>query len=202
MEETLQTIGEKLVKLDEKLDQKVDAFGKRFDEKLDAFGKRFDEKLDAFGKQVDEKLDAGFSAVAVHFGKIDEHFGRIDEHFGRIDEHLTRIDGRLLQFDGRFKQNDDRFGRIEKRIDDLERRVLTGFEEVKGGLTLVAERVDDFLKKDTANSAAHAKFDQMLENHDNRIIALETGHVRRAPESHESPPRSGPALTNSDHDLE
>jgi hypothetical protein len=32
LEETLQTIGEKLVKLDEKLDDRLDAFGKRFDE--------------------------------------------------------------------------------------------------------------------------------------------------------------------------
>jgi predicted nuclease with TOPRIM domain len=141
MEETLQTIGERLIKLDEKLDKKLDAFGQRFD----------------------EKLDAGFTAVAVHFGKIDERFTRInerftkiDERFTKIDEHLTRIDGRLLQFDGRFKQHDDRFGRIEKRFDDLEHRVATGFEDVKGGLTPVARACG----------------------------------------------RSGPALTNSEHDVE
>ena len=201
MEETLQTIGEKLVRLDERIGDKL----LKLDEKV----VKLDEKIDAFGKKFDEKLDAGFTAVAVHFGKIDERFARIDDRFTKIDdrftkidEHLTRIDGRLLQFDGRFKQHDDRFGRIEKRFDDLEQRVRTGFDDVKGSLRLVAERVDDLVKKDAGNSAAHAKFLQMFEDHDNRILALETGHVRRAPESVEAPPRSGPALTNSEHDSE
>ncbi len=190
MEETLQTLGEKLVKLD--------------------------QKLDAFGRKVDDKLDAGFTAVAEHFGKIDERFQQVDEHFQQVDKRfqqvddrlqqmdtrLNQIDGRVARFDARFRQSDDRFGRLEQRFDNLETRMLTGFDDVKGGLKLVAGRMDDFVKKDIANSRAHAQFEQMFVAHDTRILALETADRRRPPETPEPRPRSGSGLTNSDADIE
>src|SRR5689334_4901644 len=95
MEETLQTIGEKLVKFDWKLDAfaktvdaKLDAFGETVDAKLYelyAFGEKFDAKLHAFGETFDEKLNAGFTGVAQHFAKIDERFEAVDKRFDVVD---------------------------------------------------------------------------------------------------------------------
>jgi hypothetical protein len=53
-------------------------------------------------------------------------------------------------------------------------------EAVDAKVDLALERLDDLLKKDVANSAAHARMDTRIDTHDLRITALERGESRQS----------------------
>jgi hypothetical protein len=132
-----------------------------------------------------------------------------------MEETLQTIGEKLSRLDGKVGALDQKVGALDQKVGALDKKVETGFVQVntridglsirfdvmKGNLQLVLERFDDFVKKDENNLGAHKKFEERFMAHDNRLLALETGHARHVSESAEPPPRSGPALTNSDPDL-
>ncbi len=72
-------------------------------------------------------------------------------------------------------QVDKRFEQVDQRADDLKTHLTIKIEAVDDKVGLLLERMDDFLKRDVGNSAAHARMDMRIDAHELRITALERG---------------------------
>jgi hypothetical protein len=83
-----------------------------------------------------------------------------------MEETLQTLGGRMDRMDLRFEQMEDRFERLSNET-------LIGFEQVQERLTLILERIDDFVKRDETNVREHSRIDKTLGDHDLRILALE-----------------------------
>ena len=84
-----------------------------------------------------------------------------------------QIDARFVQVDQRFEQVDKRFEQVDKRFDEVKSALGTQIDAIGDKVQHAIERLDDVLKKDVSNSAAHARMDTRLDNHELRILALE-----------------------------
>ncbi len=107
--------------------------------------------------------------------KIDALGVAIDKRFEQVDKRFEQVEKRFEQVDKRFAQVDKRFEQVDLRIDDLKTHLTIKIEAVDAKVGLALERMDDFLKRDVANSAAHARMDTRIDAHELRITALERG---------------------------
>ena len=85
----------------------------------------------------------------------------------------TKIDALSASVDQRFEQVDKRFEQVDHRFDELKGQLQSQIERVEGKIDLLVEGFANLAKKDAANSAAHRRFDQRLDNHETRLAALE-----------------------------
>ena len=63
---------------------------------------------------------------------------------------------------------------LPTRLDELKSGLQTQIEAVDTKVSLVLEKVDHLIKRDIYHSVVHARFDQRLEDHELRLIALES----------------------------
>lgn len=68
----------------------------------------------------------------------------------------------------------ERFDSMEVRSDELKSHLRVEIEALDSKVQLALEKLDHLIDRDTANTGDHARFDQRLENHDVRILALES----------------------------
>ena len=144
MPETLDTLAEKVVALTTAVDRRFDAVDKRFD-------------------AVDKRFDA-----------VDERFAAVDGRFDAADKRFDAADKRFDAVDKRFDVADKRIDAVDDRFDELKAELRTQIEAVDAKVALVLEKVDDLIKRDVRHSVAHARFDQRLDNHELRLLALES----------------------------
>jgi chaperonin cofactor prefoldin len=91
----------------------------------------------------------------------------------KIDALSASVDQRFEQVDQRFEQVDRRFEQVDHRFDELKGQLQSQIERVEGKIDLLVEGFANLAKKDAANSAAHRRVDQRLDNHETRLAALE-----------------------------
>jgi chaperonin cofactor prefoldin len=103
----------------------------------------------------------------------------LDTLAAKIDALGERIDARFEQADKRFEQVDKRFEQADDRFADLKAHLSIKIEAVDAKVSLTLEHIDDHLKKDLANSVAHARLDTRIDAHELRITALERGDRRK-----------------------
>ena len=75
----------------------------------------------------------------------------------------------------RFEQVDQRFEQVDPRFEEVKAQLKVQIEAVDSTMHLVLERMDEFLKCDVGNSAAHTRMDTRTHAHKLRITALEPG---------------------------
>jgi chromosome segregation ATPase len=198
MAETLDTLGEKIAAL-------TVSFGE-VRKQLDGHDKRFDqidrhfEQIDTRFEQIDtrfEQIDTRFEQIDTRFVQIDTRFEQIDTRFVQIDTRFVQIDKRFVQIDKRFDQVDQRIAQVDARVSQLDQRVDEQgsslrilIEAVDSKVDLVLEKVTHLMHRDVHNSAGHAHFETRLDNHELRLIALESGH-RPPPASPDAGDRGG-----------
>jgi chromosome segregation ATPase len=125
------------------------------------------------------KIDALGDAIDKRFEQIDRRFEQVDTRFEQVDTRFEQIDTRFEQIDTRFEQIDTRFGQVDGRFDELKTQLGVKIEVVDSKVGLLLERMDDFLKRDVGNSAAHARIDMRIDAHELRITALERGERQK-----------------------
>jgi archaellum component FlaC len=127
-------------------------------------------RIDAFATSVSQRFDG----IDQRLTGIDTRFDGIDTRLAGIDTRFDGIDMRLDGIDQRLAGIDTRFDGIDTRLVDLKAELLIRIEAVDTKVGLVLEKVDHLIHRDVANSVAHARFEQRLDNHELRIIALES----------------------------
>ena len=102
--------------------------------------------------------------------QVDTRFDKIDERLNQMDKRMDAMDARFDQIDKRFDQIDKRFGQNDKRFDDVEKDVSDSLESIINyfSKSIGTNNVNKFKSK------SHM---QILENHENRISALESKRV-------------------------
>lgn len=90
---------------------------------------------------------------------LDLH-GAVSLFSKNTDERLKRLEGRFDNLEGRFDGLEGRFNRLEGRFDQLEGEMHRRFERVESTLVL--------------HSAALNRIERRLDNHSDRITALES----------------------------
>ena len=156
------------------------------------------ETLDTLG----EKLAAGLAAMAVRFDTVDERLERVDQRLERVDQRLAGVDQRLdgvaqrlggvdqrldgvdQRFDGVAQQFEgvahqlaginERFVSVDRRFDELGSSLRTQIEAVDSKVGLVLEKVEHLITRDRHHSAVSARLDTRLDDHELRLIALES----------------------------
>jgi chromosome segregation ATPase len=125
-------------------------------------------KLDALGERIDKQ-----------FEQVDRRFEQVDRRFEQVDRRFEQVDSRFEQVNRRFEQVDGRFEQVDRRFDDLKAHLTIKIEAVDAKVNLALEHIDDFLKRDVANAAAHARIETRADGHEIRITALERGDRRK-----------------------
>lgn len=64
------------------------------------------------------------------------------------------------------------------QVDEVKSGLRTQIEAVDAKVELVLEKVDDLIKRDIYHSVVHARFEQRFENHEMRLMTLQS---RRKP---------------------
>ncbi|CAN5507386.1 hypothetical protein BH23ACI1_BH23ACI1_21380 [soil metagenome] len=97
----------------------------------------------------------------------------------KIDALSATFLARFDAVDRRFDAVDRRFDAVDQRFDELKAELRTEIEAVDTKVDLVLEKIGHLMSRDISNAAAHASFDQRLENHDLRIRAIESSADHR-----------------------
>jgi hypothetical protein len=101
---------------------------------------------------------------------LDTLGAKIDRLATRIDNVDTRLSARI---DALATRIEDVNGGVLGRIDDAKTAVLVRIEGVDAKVDLALEKIDHLVERDAANTSAHERFEQRLDNHELRLIALE-----------------------------
>ena len=149
------------------------------------------ETLETLG----EKLTAGLAVMASRFDTVDQRLERVDRRLGAVDQRLEGVDRRLGEVDRRFGEVDkrfdgvakqfdgvakeftgihDRFKSVDRRLDELGSSLRIQIEAVDSKVGLVLEKVGHLMARDIHHSGVNARVDTRLDNHELRIIALES----------------------------
>jgi len=142
-----------------------------------------------------EKLTAGLAAMARRFDTVDQRVERVDQRLGGVDQRVERVDQRLAGVDERLGVVDQRLEGVNQRLDGVDQRfdgvaqqfvgvdrrfdelgssLRTQIEAVDSKVGLVLEKVEHLMTRDRHHSAVNARVDTRLENHELRLIALES----------------------------
>ena len=90
--------GDRITRLEEKVDarfaafeEKVDARFAAFEEKVDARFAAFEEKVDARFAAFEEKVDARFAAVDARFAEMEVRFDEMGAEIDEISENMAAV---------------------------------------------------------------------------------------------------------------
>jgi hypothetical protein len=115
-----------------------------------------------------------------------------------MDAPFEQVNARFQQVDARFEQMDARFARVDARFDTLETRMATEHDTTRRHMEMLVEQLkaeyrlgfDKMLAYDQQlaslnawNSREHTTFVATLDDHEDRIKALEAPS-----KSHDDPP--------------
>jgi chromosome segregation ATPase len=121
-----------------------------------------------------EKIVALTAAMGRGFEAVDTRFDAMDTRFAGVEDRLDRVEARLDSNDTRFVSIDQRFDGIDQRFDELKSELRTRIEAVDAKVGLVLEKVTDLTVRDARHSAVHVRHEQVLDNHELRLRALES----------------------------
>lgn len=107
---------------------------------------------------------------------LGEKIAALTTSVGEVRKTLDAHDRRFDQIDKRFDQVDTRFEQVDRRIDQQGSSLRTLIEAVDAKVDLVLEKVTHLMQRDLYNTAGHARFETRLDNHELRLIALESAH--------------------------
>ena len=135
------------------------------------------ETLETLG----EKLTAGLAAMARRFDTVDQRLegvdrrlAEVDRRFDGVDQQLAGIAKQFESFDNRFEGVAKQFESVDKRFDQLGSSLRTQIEAVDNKVGLVLEKVQDVIERDVHHSGVNARVETRLDNHELRLIALES----------------------------
>ena len=110
------------------------------------------EKITALAKTIDER----FAQVDQRFAQVDRRFAQVDQRFGETNAQITAL-----------------AKTVDRRFDETESRLGVKIEAVDAKVTLVFDAVIALRELSDTNTKDHERFNEHLENHDIRILALE-----------------------------
>lgn len=120
MIEEVKTILDKLDKMDENLNGRLD---------------KVDDRLD----KVDDRLD-----------KIDDRLDKVDDRLDKIDGRLDKVDERLDKIDDRLDKVDDRLDKIDGKTTDIqmtiENEISKNIRIIAEGHLDLSKKLDEALK--------------------------------------------------------
>jgi chromosome segregation ATPase len=138
------------------------------------------ETLDTLGEKI-AALTTSVGEMRKQLDGHDQQFVTIGQRIDQVDTRLDQVDTRLDQLDTRLGQLDTRVSEVDARVDQQGSSLRTLIEAVDSKVDLVLEKVSHLITRDIHNSAAHARFETRLDDHELRLIALETGAHGAAP---------------------
>lgn len=148
--------------------------------------------------ELKKAMDARFDRVDARFQQVDARFEQVDARFEQVDARFAQVDARFDQVDARFDQVDTRFARADARFDRLEARMATEHDTTRRHMEILVEQLkaeyrlgfDKMLAYDqqlaslnATNTREHTTFVAILDDHEDRIKALEPPS-----KSHDDPP--------------
>jgi chromosome segregation ATPase len=129
-----------------------------------------------------EKFDKRFEQVDQRFAQIDERFEQVDQRFAQIDQRFEQVDQRFAQIDQRFAQVDERFTKIQRelteRIDDVETRLSVKIEVLAEEIKIGFDGINGLVERNARFRVTQAKHTIRLDDHEARILALESARTR------------------------
>jgi chromosome segregation ATPase len=161
MPETLESLATKITALTEVVKAGFTDFAGRFNQVEERFDK------------VDERLDT----VDGRLNKVEERFDKVDGRLDRVEGKFDKVDGRFNIIDGRLDKTDDRFtsleASIDRKLDEMRSQLGVKIEAVDARVVQVYDAVIALTSHEKQNRKDHKRFDEKLEEHDVRLLALE-----------------------------
>lgn len=114
-----------------------------------------------------ETLDTLAEKIVALTTSMDSRFDGVAKRFDAVD---TRFDG----VDNRFDGVDTRLEAVDQRFDEVKAELRTQIETVDAKVGLVLEKVTDLIKRDVRHSLVHVRHEQVLDEHEIRLSALES----------------------------
>ncbi len=109
---------------------------------------------------IAERITALAKSIELRFTRVDERFDSVDQQFTSVDQHFTSVD--------------QHFKSIDQRFDEMKAQLGVKIEAVDANVTLVFDAVMSLQKHAENNAKDHQRFTERLNNHDVRILALES----------------------------
>jgi len=128
------------------------------------------ETLDTIAEKI-TALSTRFDGVDTRLDGLDARFDSVDARFDGVD---TRFDGVVMRFEG-----------LDQQLVELKSGLRTQIEAVDAKVGLVLEKVTDLITRDARHSVVHARFDERFEDHEVRLIAVESSRAPSAKTSDE-----------------
>ena len=90
---------------------------------------------------------------------LDKKFNKIDKKFDGIDKKFDGIDKRLNGHD--------------KQFDDIKGQIKNKFDKVLNGQDKIFKKLTDLEDENTVSTELYKKHDEKIEEHSERMLALE-----------------------------
>jgi glycine cleavage system regulatory protein len=113
---------------------------------------------------VPETLETIAEKITALGKSIDQRFAKVDQQFAKVDQ----------QFAGVGQQ----FKSIDQQFEETKAQLGVKIEAVDAKVTLVYDAVISLQKQADTNARDHQRFTERLDNHDVRILALESKPAR------------------------
>ncbi|HSC26537.1 MAG TPA: hypothetical protein VLD67_04640 [Vicinamibacterales bacterium] len=127
------------------------------------------------------KIDALSISIDKRFDGVDKRLDGVDKRLVGVEKRLDASDARFDGLEKRLDASDNRFDGFEKKLADVRNELLIRIDGVDSKVGLVLEKVEDLIKRDVGNSVTHARFQERLDDHELRLIALEGGREQPGP---------------------
>ena len=118
-------------------------------------------------------VEARFTGTDNRLTGIDQRFDGVDQRLDGIDKRFDGVDDRFAGIDQRFDGIDQRFDGVDQRFDELKSQLKTEIESVRDDIRIVAEGFATQATESLRNADDHKKFNERLDRHDLRLLALE-----------------------------
>ncbi|MCG2808933.1 MAG: hypothetical protein L6275_01140 [Candidatus Portnoybacteria bacterium] len=88
-------------------------------------------------------------------------------------EFVDYLDKKFNSIDKRFSYVDKQFAIIDKRFDSVDKQIKDKFDKVLSGQDKIFKKLGDLEQENTASTELYKRHDNKIEEHDERILALE-----------------------------
>jgi DNA anti-recombination protein RmuC len=124
--------------------------------------------------EMQERLEKLVETIGVHgtrLAAIAERFDAVDQRLDKVDQRLDKVDQRLDKVDQRFDKMEERvLDAFKTQTEDLRDLVMKAAEGYGATLDRIERTLADSHREWREMFAVH---DRVLENHGDRISALE-----------------------------
>jgi septal ring factor EnvC (AmiA/AmiB activator) len=120
------------------------------------------------------QITALSKSVEQRFATVDQRFKSVDQQFNSVDQRFNSVDQQFKSVDQQFKSVDQQFKSVDQQFADMKAHLGVKIEAVDAKVDLVLEAVMSLAKHAETNAKDHGRFTERLDNHDVRILALES----------------------------